>query len=117
MNPTIYNIKYKCPEHKVLMIRSETQYGLRFGCPENGCDYVAWVSYNGQKSTPANQETRDARQKAHDAFDQLWKSGRFQRGLMYKALAVHLGRSQKKTHIRLFDIETCEKVHEFVRKF
>lgn len=117
LNPNIYNITYKCPEHKTPMIRAETRYGLRFGCRHKGCDYVAWVSFRGEKSTPANAELRKARTAAHVVFDKLWKGGRFSRPLMYKALSNYLGRKAKKTHIRLFDMKTCQRVHDFAGTF
>ncbi len=107
----------KCPAHNRIMISNNTQYGLRFACPVDDCTYVAWIGLNGAKSKPANLETRNARIKAHNAFDSLWKSGRYKRRLMYSALATFLGKKAKKVHIRLFDIETCNKVHEFVAKF
>ena len=106
----------KCPVHRQKMTSTDTQYGLRFDCPIEECDYVGWIGENGAKSKPANLETRNARIKAHEAFDALWKTGRYKRTLMYRTLAEFLGKKTKKTHIRLFDIETCNKVHEFVGK-
>lgn len=65
--------------------------------------------------TLATKETREARKRAHEAFDALWKSKGMTRLRAYGALAVHLGLPVSKTHIGSFDAETCEKVVSWVR--
>lgn len=59
-----------CPYHNKLMVRTEFKDGPRWDCPVPGCTVVCW---SGQTSTPANFETRQARRRAHTAFDGLWK--------------------------------------------
>lgn len=64
---------------------------------------------------PANQETKQWRIKAHDAFDTLWKCGgiNMTRRKAYKRLAEKMGVSE--IHIGESDIETCKKIIEAVQ--
>ena len=57
--------------------------------------------------TCANAELRAARNRAHAAFDPLWKSGRMKRGQAYARLAEHFGRQ---IHIGQSDLETARKI-------
>lgn len=52
----------------------------------------------------------DARIRAHLAFDRLWQRGWMPRPEAYAWLAEQLGLPVEKTHIALFDFETCERV-------
>lgn len=113
-------MKRVCPEHKCKMDHTSTLYGGRYDCPMDGCTMMCW---DGPTSTPADQETRDARKAAHAAFDALWKPGPNIRGNRsnkrrsnaYKALAEHMGLSIKETHIGMFSKDQCEAVTEFVK--
>jgi len=58
-----------CPEHKISLNYTDTQYGKRYYCPD--CDVVLW---EGSTSTPANYETRQLRIKRHALFDKRWKT-------------------------------------------
>ncbi len=102
-----------CLIHKCKLIGSGTMYGIRYACPETDCTVVCW---DGKTSMPADQETRDARSKAHKAFDQLWLSELFTRKKAYKMLAKHLSVRVKNTHIGYASIEECEKIIKFARK-
>lgn len=70
--------------------------------------------------TLANAATRKARNKAHAAFDPLWQLGRAgdreRRLELYAWLAKELGIQVEKTHIALFDVETCRRVVELCSK-
>lgn len=102
-----------CPKHRTVMVPASTRYGLRFSCPSPGCDVVGWDS---PTSTPADAETRAARNKAHDAFDPLWRGrGARVRSKLYRKLSEFLCIPLKQTHIGMFDKEICEKVIEFAR--
>ena len=57
----------------------------------------------------ANAELRKAKQKVHNHFDPLWKSGRMSRSKAYEWLAKELGISKSKCHIGMFDIMMCER--------
>ena len=59
---------------------------------------------------PGNQETKLARNRAHAAFDRLWKEGGLSRSAAYVWLAGQLGISKKDCHIGEFDQEQCDRV-------
>jgi hypothetical protein len=63
----------------------------------------------------ANGPLRDARMAAHAAFDPLWQSGQLRRSAAYGWLSDTLGVDPKKTHIGMFDAETCARVVAAVR--
>jgi len=63
----------------------------------------------------ANASLRDAKRRAHAAFDPLWQSGAMRRAKAYGWLSLCLGLPVAKTHIGNFDVETCERVIEFCR--
>lgn len=58
----------------------------------------------------ANAELRQAKTKAHIAFDPIWRTGRMTRSDAYRWLAEKLGISIDECHIGMFDVEQCEKV-------
>lgn len=61
-------------------------------------------------AAPPGSALAKARIAAHAAFDPLWKSGQFSRGVAYEWLAGEMGLSVKDTHMILFDIEQCQRV-------
>lgn len=85
------------------------------------CD--AWVGCHSGTTRPlghlANATLRKAKQRAHAAFDPLWKAkaetgvsrGRA-RGKAYSWLAAQLGIEQRDCHIGLFDITLCRRTVE-----
>lgn len=64
--------------------------------------------------TPADKETRRAREAAHAAFDPIWRDKSLRRTEAYRRLAAKLGISVDECHIGLFDIATCLKVQSLV---
>lgn len=64
--------------------------------------------------TPADKETRRAREAAHAAFDPIWKDKSLRRAEAYRRLAAKLGISVEECHIGLFDVATCLKVQTLV---
>lgn len=60
--------------------------------------------------TLADEETRRARCTAHNAFDQLWRSGLMKRREAYAWLAKALELPPEECHISWFGAETCERV-------
>ena len=107
--------KRKCPIHKAKLVSSKTRYGTRWSCPESGCTVVCWGS---PTSTPADLETRQARHRAHEVFDSLWK-GDFSimpKALAFKQLSEFMKLPQKDTHIGFFNIEQCQQVLLFCRQ-
>jgi len=66
--------------------------------------------------TLSTDEERKARMSAHKEFDPLWKNGSISRSQAYAELSDYLGLSKEKTHIGMFDVETCQRVVDFSKK-
>lgn len=64
--------------------------------------------------TLANAELRRARNRAHAAFDPIWRSGEMSRTEAYAWLSGQLGLSIDNTHIALLDLDGCHAVIEVV---
>lgn len=68
--------------------------------------------------TPGNTETKNARIKAHNVFDQLWvnypkrKTGRKR---AYFVLAELMGMTVEECHFGSFSVEQCEKAIKICR--
>lgn len=61
-------------------------------------------------AAPAGSDLAHARRAAHDAFDPLWKSGNFSRGVAYEWLASEMGLAVDMCHMVLFDVAQCQRV-------
>jgi len=64
----------------------------------------------------ANSELRKAKQKAHAAFDPIWKSGKLKRKAAYKWLADKIGIAEQNCHIGMMDVYQCLAVVELLRE-
>ena len=58
----------------------------------------------------ADAELRQAKVNAHAWFDQIWRTKQMSRSKAYGWLAKQLGLPKEKTHIGMFDVETCRRV-------
>lgn len=89
-------------------------YGMIYLC--RPCDaYVGCHEYGDgdvPKGRLANAELRRWKIAAHDAFDPLWKLGRFKRrrNAAYAWLAEQMGLTKEETHIGMFDVAQCRQV-------
>lgn len=103
-----------CPRHKAPLIAARTRYGRRWACGVLGCSVVCW---EGSTSTPADQETRNARKATHALFDPLWQNGkRFaSRKAAYTWLREAMGLSKTDCHIGMFDLEQCGAAQASIR--
>ncbi len=99
----------KCPVHSAPHVGKRTRFGMRYGCEEEGCTVVCWGS---ETSTPADQATRDARHKCHEAFDPLWRDKKRwrKRGHAYRWLADTMGLHIADAHIGMFSMEQCQRL-------
>jgi hypothetical protein len=74
----------------------------------------AWVGCHKGTETPlgrlADKDLRQAKRRAHAAFDPLWRTGMMSRGSAYAFLATQLDIGRSVCHIGYFDIATCERV-------
>lgn len=70
------------------------------------------------KGSLADAATREARKRAHAAFDPLWINAKLNRGKTrrnaYKWLSSVLNIPAEKTHTGMFDVAMCNKVVEAV---
>lgn len=97
-------------------IDSAAVYGISYGMIYY-CDTChAWVGVHRGTDKPlgtlANEELRQYRRRAHDAFDQIWKRHGVTRPNAYKWLASAMNLSKEDTHIGMFNINQCLKVIE-----
>ena len=80
------------------------------------CDAYIGVS-DKDSSLPAgllaNKELREAKIKAHNHFDPIWKEGNKNKQKAFVELAKFLGIKYKDCHIKFFTLEMCNKVLEF----
>ena len=64
----------------------------------------------------ANAELRAAKQKAHAAFDPMWRgndrSAGKRRAAAYAWLSEQLGIAPQNTHIGMFDVDLCKRTVE-----
>lgn len=58
----------------------------------------------------ANAELRKAKQKAHAAFDPLWRGGKMKRVEAYAWLSKETGIASQNCHIGMMDIDQCRSV-------
>ena len=110
--------KLPCPEPGCgsTMSLRHGRFRLFYGCdrfPE--CKGSHGAHPDGRPlGTPAPQATKDARKRAHDVFDRLWKGARptMSRGQAYAWMADVLG--QRDPHIGNMDEEECERLIRLV---
>lgn len=104
------------------MVTGEVMYPHRADLAEKKfwrcvpCDAYVGCHAMGSGDTPlgtlANAETRLARQKAHAAFDPLWRRGGMSRGEAYRYLAKLLEIDPADCHISWFQADMCRLVVE-----
>jgi len=106
-----------CPCGAVMQLK-DSRHGKFYGCRDwPACDYTHGAHPDGSPlGVPANKETRQARMRAHDAFDTLWKGGGMKRREAYRWMQEALGLSEDEAHIGKFDVETCERLIEAVEE-
>lgn len=116
------NHQVPCPNCGQLMnLRTDSQFKnkLWYACPNwPDCRGCHGAHPDGKPlGIPADKETKDWRIKAHEAFDELWKSGQQTRPDTYRWLAKSLEIPLEKCHISSFDSKTCQKVVELCNEF
>jgi len=99
-----------------MVLRVASRKGRPFyGCPRwPRCRGSHGAHKDGRPlGNPADEATRQARMRAHEAFDRLW-CGRghivFGRTTAYRWLREAMGVSEDEAHIACFDINQCERL-------
>lgn len=107
---------------KAELVDSRVIYGRSYGHKVWLCrKCMAYVCCHKGTDKPlgrlANAELRYWKRRAHDAFDPLWKYGRFRgyRNAAYAWLAQKMCLPVEKTHIGMFDVAQCKKVIEIIK--
>lgn len=81
----------------------------------------AWVGCHPVTDVPlgrlANAALRRWKNRAHAAFDPLWRDGPLSRSQAYAWLATKLGIPCGRCHIGMFDVDECRKVEELARNY
>ena len=105
-----------CAECGSPMELRNSRYGKFWGCVSfPACRGTHGAHADGRPlGTPADQATKQARMRAHAAFDRLWKSGRLRREAAYLWLAERLGIPRDECHLGRFDAAQCARVIELV---
>jgi hypothetical protein len=109
-----------CPECGGNMRMRSSRFGKFWGCEHfPRCQAKVGAHPDGRPlGTPANYAGRQARIRAHEAFDTLWKTavkrGRA-RAYAYLALQELLQLTPLSCHIGLFDVAQCARVVELVK--
>jgi hypothetical protein len=86
-----------------------------FGCTNyrGGCGAGVGCDKDGKPlGTPATHKVRQARRRAHVAFDPMWRGGKMSRGEAYGWLADAIGKS----HIAEMDLDDCERLIAIVER-
>jgi ssDNA-binding Zn-finger/Zn-ribbon topoisomerase 1 len=105
-----------CPECQARMALRASKYGLFYGCVA----FPACRASHGAHPTgaplgiPATKEVKEARIRAHDTFDLLWKQGSMSRHEAYRWMRTALVMPKEEAHIANFDIATCNKLIQAV---
>lgn len=110
----------KCPNcgaRMVPRVRREDQSPF-WGCEKwPTCKTTHGAHPDGSPlGVPGTMEVKQARIRAHAAFDQLWKDGRMHRNGAYALLARKMGITRGQCHIGAFDVEQCEIVVTIVQE-
>jgi ssDNA-binding Zn-finger/Zn-ribbon topoisomerase 1 len=104
-----------------MRLRETTKHCHRDGTPRKfwGCTrYPQCQGIHGAHpdgrplGTPADKPTKQARIRAHAAFDEVWKSGAMSRGQAYGFMRDLMGMTEDEAHIGKFTAEQCETLIE-----
>ena len=120
----------ECPDCGAPMtFRPTSKYGPFYGCSMwPACRATHGAHPNGEPlGTPATTAVKQARIRAHAAFDPLWKDAahlyaesdlspgkirRITRGRAYLWLGDNMGLTSDECHVGMFDAAQCERVVE-----
>lgn len=95
--------------------REDLWHKFFWKCPSRDCGAYVGCHPNTSKAlgTPANEQLRKARSRAHASFDPLWKDNgndRARRVEEYEWLMDQMGLDRDSCHIGMMTIEQCERV-------
>lgn len=109
-------LDHPCPECGEPMVLRNSKFGLFYGCsafPQCRATHGAYPD-GRPLGTPADKETKKARIRAHDCFDQLWKKGHMSRGDAYAWMREAMELTAEEAHIGRFDVDKCDRLELLV---
>ena len=108
----VADLDVKCGECGAPMVLRPSRFGLFYGCSTYPiCKGTHGAHPDGKPlGIPANKATKEARMRAHDAFDKIWQSGMVDRKGAYAMMRRELGFTDDTGHIGRFTIEECERL-------
>ena len=103
-----------CPECGAPLVRKEGQHGIFYGCSTwrwTGCtgSHSAHQSSGKSMGTPAVQDVKEARHKAHTQFDALWTTGQMSRKQAYVWLQKVMRLTKRDAHFAKFSLDQCQQ--------
>ena len=104
-----------CPEPECsgqLRLR-RAKFGLWYRCENSRFDCPGGIGAHQDGvplGVPIQQADKHWRNKAHSAFDQLWKEGDYSRGAAYRWMQDAMGLRQEDAHIARFGVEQCRQL-------
>lgn len=106
-----------CPECGSPMVLRETKrFTYKNGTPRKFYGCSQWpkcaATHGAHPSgeplgVPADAKTKRLRIEAHQAFDQLWKSGMMSRDKAYRVMQKVMGMTEDEAHIGRFTKDQC----------
>lgn len=104
-------VKY-CSHAEIYGGRTFSDWPYIYLCTNDACKASVGVHEGTEHplGTLADTNTKNARKKAHAAFDPIWKSRQMKRTEAYQWLADQLDIERWRCHISWFDIGLCNKV-------
>lgn len=113
-------VKCPCCGKNAIFVDSSVVYRRSYGMMWLCSDCNAYVGVHNGTDKPlgtlANKPLREARVKAHTAFDLLWKSGKIKRSSAYEWMMETMRLNSANAHIGSFTVEQCEKLVELLAK-
>lgn len=113
-------LDHPCPECGNSMLLRSSKYGFFYGCvefPKCKSAHGAHKKTGKPLGTPANKKTKQARIRAHDSFDQLWKGKHMGRGDAYAWMQEAMGMTEDEAHIGKFNEEQCDNLEMLVEDY
>ena len=113
-------LKHPCPECGEPMVLRDSRYGLFYGCttyPKCKSTHGAHKKTGEPLGIPGNAETKKARIRAHDSFDQLWKVAHMERADAYVWMQEAMEMTGDEAHIGKFTIDLCDQLELLVEAY
>jgi ssDNA-binding Zn-finger/Zn-ribbon topoisomerase 1 len=102
------------------MVLRNSKYGFFYGCssyPKCKAAHGAHKKTGQPLGTAADKKTKQARIRAHDSFDTLWKDKHMSRSEAYAWMQEAMEMTEDEAHIGKFDEEKCDRLEVLVDEY